>query len=107
MIVGGVKCRSCSVDQGIAVTKVLSYQKNFREKFGFSADRTVAETQKAFAALVGAGSFPESVWKRLAQLLEQYNSRAVSLNRLGGDERFTPDAKSTQVSQSQVPCLSR
>jgi len=38
MIVGGVKCRSCSVDQGIAVTKVLSYQKNFREKFGFSAE---------------------------------------------------------------------
>jgi len=36
-------------------------------EFGFSADGTVAETQKAFATLVSAGLFPESVWKRLAQ----------------------------------------
>jgi len=28
---------------------------------GFSADVTVAETQKAFAALVSTGSFPETV----------------------------------------------
>jgi len=35
-------------------------------EFGFSADGTVAETQKAFATLVSTGSFPKSAWKRLA-----------------------------------------
>jgi len=30
-------------------------------EFGFGADGTVAETQKAFATLVSTGSFPKSV----------------------------------------------
>jgi len=73
--------------------------------FGLSADGTVAETQKAFATLVSTGLFPETVWKRLAQLQEQYSSRAVTPNRLGGDKGLMPGAKITQVSQSQVPCF--
>jgi len=32
MIVGGIKFRRCSDDQGIALTKIISYQKNFRDK---------------------------------------------------------------------------
>jgi len=71
-------------------------------EFGFSADGTVAETQKALATLVSTGLFPESVWKRLAQLQEQYSSRAVTPNRLGGDKGFMPEAKMTKVSQSPV-----
>jgi len=72
-------------------------------EFGFSADGTEAETQKAFATLVSTGSFPKSVWERLAQLQEQYSSEAATLNPLGDDTGFMPGAKMTQVSQSQVP----
>jgi len=45
-------------------------------EFGFKADGTVEEARRAFANLVSAGSFPQRVWTRLAQLQDQYSSRA-------------------------------
>jgi len=43
-------------------------------EFGIKADGTDEEARKAFANLVSAGSFPQRVWNRLAQLQEQYSS---------------------------------
>jgi len=94
------------VNPGVGVRWIYARLKDelaaLTPEFGFSADGTVAETQKAFATLVITGSFPKSVWKRLTQLQEQ-SSRAATPNRLGDDKGFTSGAKMTQVSQSQVP----
>jgi len=92
---------------GVGVRWIYARRKNelaaLALEFGSSADGNVGETQKAFATLVSTGSFPKSAWKRLAQLQEQYRSKAASPNRLGDDKGFMSGAKTTLVSQGQIP----
>jgi len=66
-------------------------------EFGFKADGTVEEARRAFANLVSAGSFPQRVWTRLAQLQEQYSSRAPSPNPAGKNDEMGQFAETLRI----------